>query len=89
MNGMESPQPVRVRVDGQGRMVLPRWIRRELIAAPGEVLVRRTPDGVLLTPIASEGEVGEGIDGLPVLKLGHRVTNDDVLAAIDRERAGR
>lgn len=70
-------------------MVLPQWLRRELVAAPGEVLLRRTPDGVLLTPVTSEGAVEQGEDGLPLLRIGRRVTNDEVITAIDHERAGR
>lgn len=70
-------------------MVLPQWLREEVVSAPGEVLLRRTPDGLLLTPVSSEGDVEQAADGLPVLRLGHRLRNDDVLAAIDRERADR
>jgi DNA-binding transcriptional regulator/RsmH inhibitor MraZ len=80
---------VRVRVDGQGRMVLPRWLRHELVTTPGEVVLRRTPDGVLLTRVTPEGRVEESSDGLPVLRHGRRVLNDEVIAAIDDDRAGR
>jgi DNA-binding transcriptional regulator/RsmH inhibitor MraZ len=34
---------MRIRVDGQGRMVLPRGVRDEIVRVPGEVLLRRTP----------------------------------------------
>ena len=70
-------------------MVLPRRLREEIVSAPGEVLVRRTADGLLLTPAEDSGTVTAGPDGLPVLTLGRRVTNAEVLAAIDRERADR
>lgn len=87
---MDSPsRGVRVRVDRQGRLVLPQWLRREIVSAPGEVLLRRTADGVLLTPVAAEGGVEEGTDGLPLLRLGRTVSNDEVIDAIDQERAGR
>lgn len=56
----------RVKVDRHGRLVLPLWIRRELlIAAPGEVGLRRTADGVLLTPAAAESGVEEGATACP------------------------
>lgn len=78
-----------MKVDAQGRMVLPRRLREEIVTAPGEVLVRRTPDGLLLTAAEDAGTVSTGEDGLPVLTLGRKVTNAEVLAAIDRERADR
>lgn len=70
-------------------MVLPRRLREEIVNAPGEVLVRRTADGLLLTPAEGSGTVASAADGLPVLTIGRRVTNAEVLAAIDRERADR
>ncbi|MGQ0776350.1 MAG: hypothetical protein ACT4NY_18310 [Pseudonocardiales bacterium] len=83
------PSVTRVKVDGHGRMVLPKWLRRHLVEVPGEVALRRTPDGVLLTPVTTAGQVDQGSDGLPVLRLGRSVSNDEVLAAIDDERSGR
>lgn len=79
----------RVRVDAQGRMVLPRQFREEVVSTPGELWVRRTVEGLLLTPTTKAGVLSTGADGLPVLHLGRRVTNDEVLDALDRERAGR
>jgi bifunctional DNA-binding transcriptional regulator/antitoxin component of YhaV-PrlF toxin-antitoxin module len=79
----------KVSVDAQGRMVLPKWLRRELGADPGELALRRTPDGVLLTPLTPVGEVEESSDGAPLLRLGRPVSNEVVLAAIDDERAQR
>lgn len=70
-------------------MVLPRWLRQQIVAVPGEVLLRSTPDGVLLTSVAAEREVEQAADGLPVLRLGRPVSNDEVIAAIGDERAGR
>jgi bifunctional DNA-binding transcriptional regulator/antitoxin component of YhaV-PrlF toxin-antitoxin module len=86
---MTSPSVARVRVDAQGRMVLPRAVRDELLRVPGEVLVRRTADGWLMTGAESEGTISEGDDGLPVLTIGRPVTNAEVLDAIDQERADR
>jgi bifunctional DNA-binding transcriptional regulator/antitoxin component of YhaV-PrlF toxin-antitoxin module len=87
---MDSPSHgVRVKIDRQGRLVLPQALRRELVAAPGEVLVRRTADGVLLSSLVREGGVEQAADGLPVLRLGRPVSNDEVLDAIGRERSER
>ncbi len=69
--------------------MLPKWLRHRLVSTPGEVQLRATPDGVLLTPMAEDGDIETASDGLPVLRVGRRVTNDEVLAAIDHERAGR
>lgn len=79
----------RVRIDKQGRMVLPQWLRRELGADPGEVAVQRTAEGVLLTAVTPVGEVHIGEDGVPKLQLGRPVSNAEVLRAIDEERAER
>lgn len=71
-------------------MVLPRAMRDEIVSRlPGEVILRRTADGLLMTPADSPGNVGQADDGLPVLAVGRRVTNDEVLASIDAERASR
>jgi AbrB family looped-hinge helix DNA binding protein len=87
MDGMATPS--RVRIDRQGRIVLPQHIRDELVEVPGELLLERTPDGVLLRPVGGSVSVRTGDDGLPVISVGRAVTNDEVLAAIDAERAGR
>lgn len=89
MDAMTTPSVARVRVDGQGRMVLPRAVRDELLRVPGEVLVRRTADGWLMTAAESPGTIGQGEDGLPLLTLGRPVTTAEVLDAIDQERAER
>lgn len=70
-------------------MVLPQRLRDEITTTPGEVLVRPTPDGLLITPLDADGVVSTGTDGLPVLHVGSSVSNDEVLAALDRERAER
>lgn len=68
---------------------MPLALRAELVTVPGEVLLRRTADGVLITPAEHVGELQVGSDGLPLLTLGRRVGNDEVLTALDRERAER
>lgn len=70
--------------------MLPRHLREDLVNTPGKVLARRTADGVLLTPAGSAGELSVGEeDGLPVLALGRPVSNDEVLAAIEKERSNQ
>ena len=70
-------------------MVLPKWLRRELGADPGEVELRRTSDGVLVSAVTPPAVVATADDGLPVMRLGRPVGNDEVLAAIDAERRAR
>lgn len=79
----------RVKVDRQGRMVLPKWLRQELGADPGEVMVQRTADGVLLSAVTPAAQVETAADGLPVLRLGRTVTNEEVLEGIDADRSSR
>ncbi|CAN5265901.1 hypothetical protein BH23ACT9_BH23ACT9_14490 [soil metagenome] len=78
-----------MRVDAQGRLVLPKGLRDLVVAAPGAVMVRQTADGLLLTRTAAEGVVTLGEDGLPVLSVGRRVTVEEVAQAIDHDRAQR
>lgn len=90
MGGMASPSgSLRVRVDKQGRLVLPQQLREGLVDVPGEVLLLRTPDGLLVTPATGTGTVRIAEDGLPVLDLDRVVTNAEVLAALDAERTHR
>ena len=70
-------------------MVLPSGLRDEIVSIPGDVLVRRTADGLLLTPAETPGTVRDGDDGLPVLTIGRRIGNDETLRAIEQERADR
>lgn len=88
MGAMESPS-VTIRVDAQGRMVLPLRLREDIVTTPGELVVRRVPEGLLLTSTTKAGVLSTGTDGLPVLHLGRKVTNDEVLDALERERAER
>jgi bifunctional DNA-binding transcriptional regulator/antitoxin component of YhaV-PrlF toxin-antitoxin module len=78
-----------VHVDKQGRLVLPQHVREELVDVPGDVLLEWTPDGVLLRAVHGPTSVRLAADGLPVLDLDRPVTNEEVLAAIDRERGER
>ena len=48
--------------------------------------MRRTADGCY-SPLRSWH--GAGDDGFPVLSIGRRVSNDEVLMAIEKERADR
>lgn len=89
MGAMASPSETRVKVDKQGRLVVPQELREGIVDAPGSVLISRTPDGLLVRPVTRAGQVAVGEDGLPVLDVGRAVTNAEVLTAIDAERAGR
>ena len=86
---MGTPTTMMVRVDRQGRLVLPAPWRDELTTTPGEVVMTHTEDGLLITAVPAQGEVTAGADGLPMLRLGRNVTNADVIAAIDAERGHR
>lgn len=70
-------------------MVLPRGLRDDVVTVPGEVLLRRTPDGLMLSPAESPATITEAADGLPLLTIGRPVGNAEVIARIDEERAGR
>lgn len=78
-----------MRIDKQGRLVLPRAVREELVDLPGELVLERTPDGVLLRPVQAGTQVRLAEDGLPVLDIDREVTNEEVMAAIDDERSSR
>lgn len=77
-----------IRIDRQGRLVIPRQLRTALGDVPGVVRARLVDDGVLLEH-PSAGRVETADDGLPVLRGVGTVSNEDVLAAIDAERADR
>lgn len=78
-----------MKVDKQGRLVVPQALREGLVDPPGELLAVPTPDGLLLRSLEEPGVVEIGADGLPLLRLNRPVTNDEVLAGIDAERASR
>ena len=86
---MTSPSTFEVKIDAQGRMVVPRELRGEVVNVPGHVLLRRTADGILMTAAERAGTIRTASDGLPVISVGRRVSNAEVLAAIDVERADR
>jgi bifunctional DNA-binding transcriptional regulator/antitoxin component of YhaV-PrlF toxin-antitoxin module len=89
MGGMASPSLRKVHVDKQGRLVLPQSWREELVEVPGDVLLERVSDGILLRAVQGPTTVRVADDGLPVLDIDRTVTNEEVLAAIDRERGER
>jgi bifunctional DNA-binding transcriptional regulator/antitoxin component of YhaV-PrlF toxin-antitoxin module len=90
MGEMVSPHRVaRVRIDRQGRLVLPQYLRDEFVEVPGELLLERTAEGLLLRPVHAATRVRIADDGLPVLDVDRIVTNEEILAAIDRNRDER
>lgn len=70
-------------------MVIPAALRDEISTTPGDVIVQRTADGLLITAVPQEADVATASDGLPVLEFDRVVSNADVLDAIDRERSPR
>lgn len=86
---MASPSRTIVKLDRQGRLVLPLAMREGFVNTPGELWVTVTPDGLLLQPTTAAARVDTGADGLPLLTLDRPVSNDEVLAALDAERADR
>ena len=83
-----------VSVDRQGRLVLPREIRRRLglDGRAGHLRLVETPDGLLLEAPPAQVTVTTGVDGLPSVTiegLTGRIENEAVLQAIDAERANR
>ena len=86
---MKSPSDIRVRIDRQGRMVIPASLRDEISTTPGEVIVQRTAAGLLITAAPQEGEAATAPDGLPILELDRVVSNSEVLEAIEHERSSR
>lgn len=86
---MASPSTALVKVDRQGRLVLPLGFRQELTSTPGEVVLTQTDGGVLISAVPAQGAVSMSGDGLPVLRLGRIVSNEQVVAAVDAERGAR
>jgi AbrB family looped-hinge helix DNA binding protein len=80
----------RVRIDRQGRVVIPQAERERLGLEAGTTLeLVPTPEGLLLER-RHRAEVVEGADGAPLIRLvgDPRVTNDDAQRAIDQVRDG-
>ncbi|MDP1795194.1 MAG: hypothetical protein Q8K63_13745 [Acidimicrobiales bacterium] len=86
---MASPSRILVKLDRQGRLVLPIAMREGFVNTPGELWLTSTPDGLLLQPTTAAARVDTGADGLPVLAMDRPVFNAEVLTAIDAERADR
>lgn len=83
-----------VSVDRQGRIVLPRDLRRRLgvDGRAGHLEVVDTPDGVLLAAPRARATVAMAEDGLPSVTiegLSDPVTNESVLQALEAERSQR
>lgn len=85
---------VTVGVDQQGRIVLPKSVRRRfgLDGRAGRLRILDTPDGVLLVAPPARATVHRDEDGLPAVTIdGFEgvVENEEVIEAIDQERATR
>lgn len=83
-----------VSVDQQGRLVLPREIRRRfgIEGRPGTLRLVETADGVLLEAPPAKATVVEEDDGLPSVTiegLPGPVANTAVIDAIEAERSTR
>jgi bifunctional DNA-binding transcriptional regulator/antitoxin component of YhaV-PrlF toxin-antitoxin module len=83
-----------VSVDQQGRLVLPREIRRRfgIDGRPGQLRLVETADGVLLEAPPAEATIVDADDGLPSVTiegLAGSVQNAAVLEAIEAERTTR
>ena len=82
---------VTVKVDAQGRVVIPQ-AERERLGMPdgGSLELVSTPEGVLLER-RRQATVTTGEDGLPLVTLddGGMVTNTDAVSAIHDQRDGR
>jgi len=79
---------VQVKVDKQGRIVIPLHERERLGVADGGTLeLISTPEGVLLEPRV-KAEVRIASDGLPVASIKRRktVTNEEALQGIHKDR---
>lgn len=83
--------PVSVRVDRQGRLVIPQGERERLGVRQGGTLeLTPTPEGLLLER-QRRATVGVGADGLPVVKIDEldTVPNEVAVEAIHDQRDGR
>ncbi len=81
---------VTVKVDAQGRVVIPQAERKRLGLPDGGALeLVSTPEGVLLER-RRRASVGMGDDGLPEVRIDDLdvVTNDEAIEAIHQQRDG-
>ena len=83
-----------INVDQQGRIVLPRSIRRRLgiDGRAAQLRLVETADGVLLEAPPVQATIVMKADGLPsitIAGLTGPITNDEVLQAIEAERSAR
>jgi AbrB family looped-hinge helix DNA binding protein len=79
-----------VRIDRQGRVVIPQVERERLGLDPGTTLeLVPTPEGLLLERLRP-AEVVDGADGVPLIHLVGQpsVPNDEARRAIDQARDG-
>ncbi len=91
---MNGPWMPTVTIDEQGRLVLPKALRERLGLAPGRahrLHLWETGDGVLLEPEPTPASIDDGGDGMPAITIQSRptISNDDVVAAIRRDRSTR
>lgn len=87
----EDPVTVTVKVDAQGRVVIPQAERERLGMPDGGVLeLVSTPEGVLLER-RRQASVVTGEDGLPLVTLddGGSVSNTDATKALHDQRDDR
>jgi bifunctional DNA-binding transcriptional regulator/antitoxin component of YhaV-PrlF toxin-antitoxin module len=83
-----------VSVDQQGRLVLPRAVRRRfgLDGRPGRLQLVETADGVFLEAPPANATIVQESDGLPSVTiegLPDRVRTADLIEAIEAERTTR
>lgn len=84
----------KVRVDAQGRLVLPLGVRRRfgIDGRPAELVATETADGLLIEVPPNRAVVSEAEDGLPVVTIdgiSAPITNDSVIAGIEADRSAR
>lgn len=83
---------MRTRVDRAGRLVIPLGLRHLLgLTGGGEVEVEATGDGLVLRRVPGSARLTTDSDGLVIVDLDgvDRVSNDEVLDAINADRASR
>lgn len=80
---------MQVRIDGAGRIVLPKAVRDELQLMPGDSLdLERSANGVTLRPAAAHVSMRTK-DGVYVFRSGEPLTAESAQAGLDALRQGR